>query len=189
MHIITQGVLSLLPSSFFLNNYFRWVFSTLSFNLMSFKMFPSYPSSMNFYFSIAYCFHVRLEWNRWFWSSTLGYTVCFFKWLWMTWMFMQIPDHWVFGRELSKSVALVFIYQWVQKSYMFLIEILCSNLIVLCLLLKFSKDTSSTCSRPVYIMNISLIYRKHNMIFSMYWYMFLKLCQKIFSMLGHRLFV
>ena len=41
---------------FFLNNYFRWVFSTLSFNFMSFKMFPSYPFSMSSYFSIAYFF-------------------------------------------------------------------------------------------------------------------------------------
>ena len=104
---------------FFLNNYFRWVFSTLSFNFMSFKMFPSYPFSMSFYFSIAYFFYVWLEWNRWFWSSILGYTVCFLMWLWMTWMFMQIPVHWVFGRELSKSVALVFTYQWVQKLYVF----------------------------------------------------------------------
>ena len=60
-----------------------------------------------------------------------------------------------------KSVVLVFIYQCVKNDIL-LCEILCSNLIVLCSLFKFSNNKSSSGLVLVHIMNISSIYRKYS---------------------------
>ena len=70
----------------------------------------------------------------------------------------RITDQWVFGRGLSEEMLLT-LYINVSKNDILLCEILCSNLIVLCLLFKVSKNTSSSCLVPVHIKNISPIYR------------------------------
>ena len=54
LYVIRQEILPLLLFSFLLNKSCGSVLSTLS--IWSFKMFSSYPVSMNFCFSVAQCF-------------------------------------------------------------------------------------------------------------------------------------
>ena len=54
LYVIRQEILPLLLFSFFLNKSCGSVLSTLS--IWSFKMFSSYPLSMDFCFSVAKCF-------------------------------------------------------------------------------------------------------------------------------------
>ena len=126
---------------FFLNKSFQSLLSTLS--IWSFKIFSSYTLSINFSFNIEQFNLQRL---------TIRYA--FFKWLWMVLFRMEIGLL-VSGFTVEnclKDVVLVFICQCVQK-WILLCETLCSNLIVLYLLLKFSKSTSSSCLIHVYIMH------------------------------------
>ena len=78
--------------------------------------------------------------------------------------FLNVHGHMISGFSVDgclKSAVLVFIYQFV-KNYIMLCEILCSNLIFLCLLFKFSEDNSSSSLVSVHIMNIPSIYRKYS---------------------------
>ena len=113
LYVIRQGIISLLLFSFSLTKSFWWVLSTFSIRSLKFSL---YPFHMNFFPNIAQCFcycgFIRLLWNRWFWSSTLGYAVCFFKWLCMVWMCREIGLL-ISGFSVEsclKSVVLVFIW-------------------------------------------------------------------------------
>ena len=62
-------------------------------------------------------FYIRLVRNRWFWSSMLGCTVCFFKRLWMVCTCIKIAFL-ISGfsvKSCLKNIVFVFIYHSVQK--------------------------------------------------------------------------
>ena len=69
-------------------------------------------SFYEFFFQYCSVFYIWLVWNRWFRPSKLGYTVWFFKCLWMFWMCMEIGLL-ISGFSVEsclKSVVLVLIY-------------------------------------------------------------------------------
>ena len=113
--------------SFFLSKSFRSVLSIWS--IWPFKIFSPHSLSMNFCFSITKCFLYPV-------GVLILSTVCFFKWLWMLWMCIELLISGFSVDSCLKSAVLIFIYQFVQKlqNYILLCEILCSNLTILCLL-------------------------------------------------------
>ena len=93
-HIIGSFLLSLLDKEFYLYYFFFFFFLNKSFrsvlsnsSLLSFKMFSSYPLSMDFCFSIA-VFFIFSQWGTDSQHLAIRYAV--FKWLWMVWMCMDI---------------------------------------------------------------------------------------------------
>ena len=144
------------------------------------------------FFSVLHkVLNISLKWGRWYWSSTHGYTVCFFKWLWIVWMYIEI---WLLISEFVvdsclESVILVIISQCVQKWNITRWNVV-FKLIVLYLLFKFSKNNSSSCLAPVRIMNISSIYCKYSIgLFLIYRYIYIYIffsncTMKIFAYTG-----
>ena len=110
--------------------------------------------------------------------SDFGWSECTWRW-----------DCWSMGFRWSVVWRVLFLslYIKVSKNDVLLYEILCSNLIALCLLFKFSKNISSSCLVPVYIMNISSIYRKYSIdLFLLHGYIccFSNCAMKIFAYVG-----
>ena len=125
---------------FFLNKSFRSIFSTLS--ISSFKMFSSYPLSRQLCFSIAQCFIFGECGTDGFDPQHVAIRNAYLKWLWMVWMHMEIALLiTAFSVESClKSVVFLSLYIHMFQNDILLCEILCSNLIFLCLLFNFYKN-------------------------------------------------
>ena len=137
LYVTRQRTLSLLFCYFFLNKFFWLVLSTLS--IWSFKMFSSYPLSMNFCFSLAQCVLYSVNVEQMVWSSTLRYTDFFLIWR-VLFLFLYVS----LSENIYMSICPKMIYCCVQ---------FCVQIWSL-LMFAFSKNISSSCLVLVHIRNI-----------------------------------
>ena len=84
LYIIRQGILPItLFLSFWRSLFYQYCLLDL------FDLSRSSPRILFLWIFVSVLdsvFNIRFVRNRWLWSSTLGYAVCFFKWLWMVWI-------------------------------------------------------------------------------------------------------